>query len=91
LPRLRHGINSFQINKFTIATYGVATKKLTAKQREERRLEAGQLLRTTDLSQAAIARIIGVSRTRTTGTIPTYALSTISANRARRPLLDNAN
>ena len=38
-------------------------KKLTATQREERRLEAGQLLRTTDLSQAAIARIVGVSRT----------------------------
>jgi predicted XRE-type DNA-binding protein len=41
-------------------------KKLTAKQREERRLEAGQLLRTTDLSQAAIARIVGVSRTAVT-------------------------
>lgn len=35
-------------------------------QREERRLEAGQLLRTTDLSQAAIARIVGVSRTAVT-------------------------
>jgi transposase len=41
-------------------------KKLTATQREERRLEAGQLLRTTDLSQAAIARIVGVSRTAVT-------------------------
>jgi transposase-like protein len=41
-------------------------KKLTAKQREERRLEAVQLLRTTDLSQAAIARIVGVSRTAVT-------------------------
>jgi transposase len=41
-------------------------KKLTATQREDRRLEAGQLLRTTDLSQAAIARIVGVSRTAVT-------------------------
>ena len=41
-------------------------KKLTATQREERRLEAGQLLRTTDLSQSAIARIVGVSRTAVT-------------------------
>jgi transposase len=37
-------------------------ENLTAKQREERRLEAGRLLRTTDLSQAEIARIVGVSR-----------------------------
>jgi transposase-like protein len=41
-------------------------KNLTATQREERRLEAGQLLRTSDLSQAAIARIVGVSRTAVT-------------------------
>jgi transposase len=41
-------------------------KELTAKQREERRLKAGQLLLTIDLSQAAIARIIGISRTAAT-------------------------
>ena len=41
-------------------------KKLTAKQREERRLEAGLLLRTADLSHAAIARIVGVRRTEVT-------------------------
>jgi hypothetical protein len=37
-------------------------ENLTAEQREERRLEAGRLLRTADLSQAEIARIVGVSR-----------------------------
>jgi transposase len=37
--------------------------ELTANRREERRLKAGQLLRATDLSQAAIARIVGVGRT----------------------------
>jgi transposase len=41
-------------------------KKLTAEQREERRLEAGRLLRETDPSQAEIARIVGVSRTAVT-------------------------
>lgn len=41
-------------------------KGLTAKKLEERRLEAGQLLRTTDLSQAAIARIIRISLTAAT-------------------------
>jgi transposase len=41
-------------------------KKLTAKQREERRLKARQLLRTTDHSQTAIARIVRVSRTAAT-------------------------
>jgi hypothetical protein len=41
-------------------------KELTAKQREERRLKAGQLLLTIDLSQAAIARVIGISRTAAT-------------------------
>jgi transposase len=41
-------------------------KKLTAKQREERRLKVRRLLRITDLSQAEITRIVGISRTAVT-------------------------
>jgi DNA-binding XRE family transcriptional regulator len=38
-------------------------KKLTAKQLEERQMEVWRLLRATDLSQAEIAPIVGVSQT----------------------------
>jgi transposase len=42
------------------------SKELTSMQREERRLKAGQLFLTTNLSQATIARIIRISRTAAT-------------------------
>jgi transposase len=59
-------VYTFSAIYFTLAILTTQKLKITADEHERRRLEAGQLLLTTTLSKAEIARRLGVSRSAVT-------------------------